>query len=113
MQRNFFKVVNAFKPVLTYGRTSFNFFKPSYSIPFTLTSTTLAYYMYTTFNDKIAKQEEDLKDVETISTSELNDGQMKQVQVGPTKDDVILIAKVDGKFYACGATCSHFGAPLE
>ncbi|MGB7415757.1 MAG: FAD-dependent oxidoreductase [Thermosynechococcaceae cyanobacterium] len=37
------------------------------------------------------------------------EGQMQQVAVGETE---ILLAKVNGKFYAVGANCSHYGAPL-
>ena len=39
---------------------------------------------------------------------------MKSFQVGPDeKEDKILLAKVDGKIYAVGSKCSHFGLPLE
>ncbi len=43
------------------------------------------------------------------TTTELQDGQMKEVQAGETK---ILLAKVDGKYYAVGAVCPHYKAPL-
>lgn len=39
---------------------------------------------------------------------------MKRFQVGPDeKNDLILLAKVDGNFYAVGLKCSHFGFPLD
>ena|SRR5215207_61739 len=41
--------------------------------------------------------------------SELEDGEMKEVAVGETK---ILLARVNGKCYAVGANCPHYGAPL-
>ncbi|MBC8123692.1 MAG: FAD-dependent oxidoreductase, partial [Gemmatimonadaceae bacterium] len=41
--------------------------------------------------------------------SDLEDGQMKQVSVGKTE---VLLARTGGKFYAVGAFCSHYGAPL-
>ena len=41
--------------------------------------------------------------------SELKDGAMKQVSAGGTE---ILLARVDGKCYAVGAHCTHYGAPL-
>lgn len=37
------------------------------------------------------------------------EGQMRQVTVGETD---ILLARIDGNFYAVGAHCSHYGAPL-
>lgn len=41
--------------------------------------------------------------------SEINDGEMKQVQAGDTP---VLLARVGGKCYAVGAYCTHYGAPL-
>ena len=43
------------------------------------------------------------------SVDELDDGDMKQVSVG---DMEVLLTKLDGTFYATGAYCSHYGAPL-
>lgn len=41
------------------------------------------------------------------------DGQMKQVQIGDDKEkDIILVVRYEGKLYAVGAKCTHFGAPL-
>jgi apoptosis-inducing factor 3 len=37
------------------------------------------------------------------------EGQMQQISVGETD---ILLARVNNKFYALGAHCSHYGAPL-
>ncbi len=37
------------------------------------------------------------------------DGEMRQVKVGETE---VLLARVDGQFYATSATCTHYGAPL-
>ena len=39
-----------------------------------------------------------------------NDGQMKTVEINSEK---ILISRIDGKYYATGAFCTHYGAPLE
>jgi len=41
--------------------------------------------------------------------SEINDGEMKQVQVGETP---IVLARVDGTCFALAAHCTHYGAPL-
>ena len=43
------------------------------------------------------------------STEELQDGQMKQVEVGGKK---VLLAKVEGAYFATGARCPHYGGPL-
>jgi apoptosis-inducing factor 3 len=40
---------------------------------------------------------------------ELQDGQMKEVAVGEKK---VLLARVNSQFYAVGAECPHYGAPL-
>lgn len=49
------------------------------------------------------------KYVTAANVSDLQDGSMKQVKIGETE---ILLARVDGKFYATGAHCTHYGAPL-
>ena len=40
---------------------------------------------------------------------ELQDGEMRQVEVGGTE---VLLSRVEGQYHAIGASCSHFGAPL-
>ncbi|SHK90826.1 FAD-dependent oxidoreductase [Rhodothermus profundi] len=40
---------------------------------------------------------------------ELADGQMKQVNVDGVE---LLLVRLDGQFYALGARCTHYGAPL-
>jgi NADPH-dependent 2,4-dienoyl-CoA reductase/sulfur reductase-like enzyme/nitrite reductase/ring-hydroxylating ferredoxin subunit len=42
-------------------------------------------------------------------THDLADGEMKTVTVGDTE---VLLSRVDGAFHACGAHCTHYGAPL-
>ncbi len=44
------------------------------------------------------------------SISDLRDGQMKSVEINGEK---ILLSRIDGKYYATGAFCTHYGAPLE
>jgi len=41
--------------------------------------------------------------------TDLKDGDMKEVEVGGVG---VLLVHVDGKFYAIGSECTHFGAPL-
>lgn len=43
------------------------------------------------------------------NVNDLQDGEMKQVSVGETD---ILLARIDGKFHAIGAYCTHYRAPL-
>lgn len=52
-----------------------------------------------------------MKDMEfdIAAEGELADGEMKQVAAGETN---ILVARVEGTYYAVGATCPHYGAPL-
>lgn len=57
--------------------------------------------------------EEELHTLAIGKSGEFLDGQMKQVQVGDDKEkDIILVVRHDGKLYAVGAKCTHFGAPL-
>jgi len=41
--------------------------------------------------------------------SDLKDGEMKEVEVGGLG---VLLVRADGKFYAVGSHCTHFGGPL-
>ncbi len=48
-------------------------------------------------------------EVRVAGTGDLADGQMTTVKVGDRK---VLLAKVDGRFYATAARCPHWGGPL-
>ena len=47
--------------------------------------------------------------VRVAATSDLADGEMRQVSAGGTE---VLLSRVDGAFHACTAFCTHYGAPL-
>ena len=49
------------------------------------------------------------QEAKAAKVSDLQNGEMKQAQVGDTD---VLLAKVDGQFYALYAKCTHYGAPL-
>ena len=51
----------------------------------------------------------DYKEFPLANTSDLRDGEMREVSAGDTR---ILLARVGGEFHAVGATCPHYGAPL-
>ena len=60
-----------------------------------------------------AEYSEELFEKEIGASADFPEGQLRQVQVGPDKDnDFILVVRVQGKLYALGGKCSHFGAPL-
>lgn len=50
-----------------------------------------------------------LKEVHLANTSDLHDGEMKEISVGEVK---ILLARVGDSFHAVSATCPHYGGPL-
>ena len=50
-----------------------------------------------------------MKEVAVAKVNELQNGQMQQIAVG---DSQILLSKIEDQFYATGAFCSHYGAPL-
>lgn len=57
--------------------------------------------------------DEELQVKEIGNSDDFVDGQMKQVQIGEDKEkDIILVVRYEGKLYAVGAKCTHFGAPL-
>jgi len=49
------------------------------------------------------------KDVHVANTSDLRDGEMKEVSAGETR---VLLAHAGDQFYAVSPTCPHYGAPL-
>lgn len=51
-----------------------------------------------------------MKEIAVANIDDLQDGQMQQIAVG---DSQILLSKINGKFHAVSAYCTHYGAPLE
>ena len=51
-----------------------------------------------------------MKEIAVAKINELPNGQMQQIAVGNSQ---ILLSKINNKFYATGAFCTHYGAPLE
>jgi apoptosis-inducing factor 3 len=49
------------------------------------------------------------REIMVANATELRDGEMRQFTVNGIN---ILLACIDGKYYALGATCPHYGAPL-
>jgi NADPH-dependent 2,4-dienoyl-CoA reductase/sulfur reductase-like enzyme/nitrite reductase/ring-hydroxylating ferredoxin subunit len=49
------------------------------------------------------------QEVHLANTSDLRDGEMKEVSAGETR---IVLARVGDRFHAVSATCPHYGAPL-
>lgn len=64
-------------------------------------------------NSKLAKADSEKIEVEIDFAADLKDGEMKELKVGPKDDDKVLISRVQGKLYAVGNYCSHFGAPMS
>src|SRR6185436_18005078 len=51
-----------------------------------------------------------MREMELAKVDDLKDGEMKAIDAGKAK---VLLARVNGSFHAVGATCTHYGAPLE
>src|SRR5512143_2897184 len=49
------------------------------------------------------------REIDIVKVDELQDGEMKEIEVAGLK---ILLTRLDGKFYAIGGECSHYGGPL-
>jgi len=60
-----------------------------------------------------AKAESNLNEIEIDFATNLKDGEMKDLKVGPGDEDKVLITRYQGKLYAVGNYCTHFGAPLS
>jgi len=44
---------------------------------------------------------------EVLTPADLQDGEIKQVQVGPKLDDCVLVSKVEGQYYCVSNKCPH------
>lgn len=42
----------------------------------------------------------------------LQDGEFKEIQVGPKPEDTVLVMKYQGQYYCTQSKCSHFGFSL-
>ena len=51
-----------------------------------------------------------MREIAIAKIDDLQNGQMQQITV---LDSQILLSKINDKFYATGAFCTHNGAPLE
>jgi NADPH-dependent 2,4-dienoyl-CoA reductase/sulfur reductase-like enzyme/nitrite reductase/ring-hydroxylating ferredoxin subunit len=50
------------------------------------------------------------REIKIANTGDLRDGEMKKVSVHDTE---VLLVRIDGSWFALGAKCPHYGAPLE
>ena len=57
--------------------------------------------------------ESNMNEIEIDFAESLKDGEMKDLKVGPGEEDKVLITRYQGKLYAVGNYCSHFGAPMN
>lgn len=69
------------------------------------------YYNYST--KSLASCEQAFNDIEISFASDLAEGEMRELKVGPKDEDKVLISKIRGQLHAVGNYCSHFGAPLS
>lgn len=53
------------------------------------------------------------KEHEIPFLDELQEGEMRELKVGPKDEDKVLISKYQGKIHSVGNFCPHFGAPLS
>jgi apoptosis-inducing factor 3 len=67
----------------------------------------------TYFTQVTAKADSNMNEIEIDFAQSLKDGEMKDLKVGPGDEDKVLISRYQGKLYAVGNYCTHFGAPLS
>lgn len=65
------------------------------------------------YSTKLTQAEANLNEIEIDFASALKDGEMKELKVGAGDEDKVLISRYQGKLYAVGNYCTHFGAPLS
>ena len=63
----------------------------------------------------VCEERSALRRVKVARAADFAEGDLREVRIagsGHGADGAIMLAFIDGKFYATGATCSHQGAPL-
>ncbi len=50
-----------------------------------------------------------MKEIAVAKVDDLQNGQMQQIEV---EDSQILLSRINDRYYATGAFCTHYGAPL-
>ena len=57
--------------------------------------------------------EGEAREAEITFAHTLKEGEMQALKVGEKDNEKVLIARYQGKLYATGNFCSHFGVPLD
>lgn len=70
-------------------------------------------FAYQSLKKNEATADASFKDIEITFADELKNGDMRSIKVGEKDDEKVLISRYQGKLYATGNFCSHFGVPLE
>jgi len=113
MNRHFSKISKLFQLGTVLGKNRVaQFVKPKAGATLAFGSLFTLFALKNNMDSKIFTLDE-VRDVETINVSDIQEGEMKSFEVGPTKDDVILLYKYDGKYYATAGKCPHSAANLE
>lgn len=73
----------------------------------------LSYQSLKNYSTNLAQADANMNEIEIDFASALKDGEMKELKVGAGDEDKVLISRYQGKLYAVGNYCSHFGAPLS
>lgn len=94
------RLLGSFRPVTR----STSAYTPAQHVPFALLPT------QTSLRSAMSSNASDIKEIEVLDASELQDGQHKAVDFDGGK---VLVSKVHGEVYATSAFCTHYGAPLE
>ena len=95
------RLVSLFRMPTLITRPKFN--------PYAITASGLATgYVFLFGSQKILTEEVATYEIE----DNLQEGDMKEIQVGPKPEDTVLVVKYQGEYYCTQGKCSHFGFPL-
>ena len=75
--------------------------------------TAFALWMNQRKQEDTTEAEAGIKHVKIPWAKKLGEGEIRALKVGEEKDQKVLISRYQGKLYATGNFCSHFGVPLD
>jgi nitrite reductase/ring-hydroxylating ferredoxin subunit len=92
-------------------RALHHFLKPRVAVPL-ITISTFSFYQAFAYKVKLETPPNTPQYYEVSIDDDLKEGEVREPQVGPSKDDVVLIIKFEDKYYCVQSSCPHAGLPL-
>lgn len=88
-----------------------HFLRPKVVVPL-ITISTFSFYQAFSYKVKLEAAPSTPQYYEVSIEDDLKEGEVRELQVGPAKEDVVLVIKVEDQYYCVQSSCPHAGLPL-